>query len=157
MKKIILPQRFILVAFTFLISVLMYLDRACIGAAKGNISEEFGLNNIQWAWIMAAFTLGYALLQNPAGRLSDRKGARLVMTSIISVWSVLTALTGAAWNFISMVVIRFLFGTGEAGAFPTLSKVVYKWFPVKERGIVQGINFSGSRIGDGLPPPDCPP
>ena len=147
MKKIILPQRFILVAFTFLISVLMYLDRACIGAAKGNISEEFGLNNIQWAWIMAAFTLGYALLQNPAGRLSDRKGARLVMTSIISVWSVLTALTGAAWNFISMVVIRFLFGTGEAGAFPTLSKVVYKWFPVKERGIIQGINFSGSRIG----------
>ena len=61
MKKIILPQRFILVAFTFLISVLMYVDRACIGAAKGDISEEFGLNNIQWAWIMAAFTLGYAL------------------------------------------------------------------------------------------------
>ena len=146
MKKTI-PQRFILVTFTFLISVLMYVDRACIGAAKSNISGEFGLNNIQWAWIMAAFTLGYALLQNPAGRLSDKKGARLVMSSIISVWSVLTALTGAAWNFISMVLIRFLFGAGEAGAFPTLSKVVYKWFPVKERGIIQGINFSGSRIG----------
>lgn len=147
MKKTLMPQRFVLVVFTFLISVLMYVDRACIGAAKSSISEEFELSNIQWAWIMAAFTLGYALLQNPAGRMSDRKGARLVLTSIISIWSVLTALTGAAWNFVSMVFIRFLFGAGEAGAFPTLSKVVYKWFPLKERGIIQGINFSGSRIG----------
>jgi len=147
MKKTIIPQRFILVIFTFLISVLMYVDRACIGAAKGSVSDEFGLSNIQWAWVMAAFTLGYALLQNPGGRFADKKGPRLVMSSIITAWSVLTALTGAAWNFVSIVVIRFLFGAGEAGAFPTLSKVVYKWFPVKERGIVQGINFSGSRIG----------
>lgn len=147
MKKPIFPQRFVLVTFTFFISVLMYVDRACIGAAKGSVSDEFGLSNIQWAWVMAAFTLGYALLQNPGGRFADKKGPRIVMTSIISIWSVLTALTGAAWNFISMVVIRFLFGAGEAGAFPTLAKVVYKWFPVKERGIIQGINFSGSRIG----------
>jgi len=147
MKKPIIPQRFILVTFTFLISVLMYVDRACIGAAKGTVSEEFGLSNIQWAWIMAAFTLGYALFQNPGGRFADKKGPRLAMTSIIAVWSVLTAVTGAAWNFISMLVIRFLFGGGEAGAFPTLAKVVYKWYPVKERGIIQGINFSGSRIG----------
>jgi len=147
MKRTLVPQRFILVAFTFLISVLMYVDRACIGAAKSSVSDEFGLSNIQWAWVMAAFTLGYALMQTPSGKLADKKGARLVMSGIITVWSILTALTGAAWNFISMVVIRFLFGSGEAGAFPTLSKVVYKWFPVKERGIIQGINFSGSRIG----------
>jgi ACS family glucarate transporter-like MFS transporter len=150
MKKTFIPQRYILVTFTFLISVLMYVDRACIGAAKGSVSDEFSLNNIQWAWVMAAFTLGYALLQNPGGRFADKKGPRLVMTSIITVWSLLTALTGAAWNFISMVLIRFFFGAGEAGAFPTLSKVVYKWFPVKERGIIQGINFSGSRIGGAL-------
>lgn len=147
MKRTIVPQRFLLVTFTFLISVLMYVDRACIGAAKGVVSEEFGLTNIQWAWVMAAFTLGYALMQNPGGRFADKKGPRIAMTSIIVVWSALTAVTGAAWNFISMVIIRFLFGGGEAGAFPTLAKVVYKWFPVKERGIIQGINFSGSRIG----------
>jgi ACS family glucarate transporter-like MFS transporter len=146
-KKSRLPQRFILVTFTFFISVLMYVDRACIGAAKGSVSSEIGLSNIQWAWIMAAFTLGYAVLQTPSGKLADKKGARLVLSSIIAIWSLLTALTGAAWNFISMVVIRFLFGAGEAGAFPTLSKVVYKWYPVNERGIIQGINFSGSRIG----------
>lgn len=147
MKKSIVPQRFVLVTFTFLISVLMYVDRACIGAAKGSVSDEFGLSNIQWAWVMAAFTLGYALMQTPSGKLADKKGARVVMSGIITVWSILTALTGVAWSFISMVVIRFLFGAGEAGAFPTLSKVVYKWFPVNERGIIQGINFSGSRIG----------
>lgn len=147
MKKPLIPQRFLLVSFTFLISVLMYVDRACIGAAKGSVSDEFGLSNIQWAWVMAAFTLGYALMQTPSGKLADKKGARVVMSGIITIWSLLTALTGAAWNFISMIVIRLLFGAGEAGAFPTLSKVVYKWFPVKERGIIQGINFSGSRIG----------
>ncbi len=147
MKKSIIPQRYVLVTFTFFISVLMYVDRACIGAAKGNISDEFGLSNIQWAWVMAAFTLGYALMQTPSGKLADKKGARVVLSGIITLWSVLTALTGAAWNFISMIFVRFLFGAGEAGAFPTLSKVVYKWFPVKERGIIQGINFSGSRIG----------
>lgn len=146
-NKTIVPQRFILVSFTFLISVLMYVDRACIGAAKGSVSSEFGLSNIQWAWVMAAFTLGYALMQTPSGKLADKKGARVVLSGIITIWSVLTALTGAAWSFISMIVIRFLFGAGEAGAFPTLSKVVYKWFPVNERGIIQGINFSGSRIG----------
>ena len=147
MKKSGIPTRFVLVFFTFLISVLMYVDRACIGAAKGSISSEFDLTNIQWAWVMAMFTLGYALFQTPSGKLADKKGPRVVMSSIITLWSLLTALTGAAWNFISMSIIRFLFGAGEAGAFPTLSKVVYKWFPVKERGIIQGINFSGSRIG----------
>jgi ACS family glucarate transporter-like MFS transporter len=96
---------------------------------------------------MAIFTLGYALLQTPTGMLADREGPRFVISLIVTLWSGLTALTGFAWNFVSMMVIRFLFGAGEAGAFPALSKVVYYWYPVKERGIIQGINFSGSRIG----------
>jgi ACS family glucarate transporter-like MFS transporter len=93
------------------------------------------------------FTLGYAIFQTPSGKLADKRGPRGVIAGIVTLWSILTALTGAAWNFISMMVIRFLFGAGEAGAFPSLAKVVYNWFPVKERGIVQGINFSGSRLG----------
>ncbi|WP_066627049.1 MFS transporter [Labilibacter marinus] len=141
------PRRIILVIGTFLITVLLYVDRACIGAAKENISSDFNLTNLQWTWVLAIFTLGYALFQRPAGQLSDKKGPRFVMACIIGVWSFLTALTGAAWNAMSLLVIRFLFGAGEAGAFPTLSKVVFKWFPIKERGIVQGINFSGSRLG----------
>lgn len=149
-NKSIIPVRVLLGASTFLISVLMYVDRACIGAAKEDISTEFSLSNIQWAWVMAAFTLGYALMQNPAGKMADKFGARKVMSGIITIWSILTAITGAAWNFISMIFIRLLFGAGEAGAFPTLSKVVFKWYPVNERGLIQGINFSGSRLGGAI-------
>ena len=125
----------------------MYIDRACISAAKDDICRDFSLDYIQWAWVMAAFTLGYALFQSPAGKCADIKGPRIVLTVIITLWSVFTALTSAAWNYLSMLSIRFLFGAGEAGAFPTFSKVVYKWFPISERGTIQGINFSGSRIG----------
>jgi len=132
---------------TFFLTVLLYVDRACISTAKADICTDLELNIKQFGWIMAVFTLGYALLQTPSGILADRKGPRFVITLIVTLWSGLTAITGYAWNFVSMLVIRFLFGAGEAGAFPALSKVVYNWYPVKERGVIQGINFSGSRIG----------
>ncbi len=146
-KKTIVPIRFLLVFSTFLLTVLLYIDRACISAAKDQISSDLGFGLTDFGWVMAIFTLGYALFQVPAGKLADKFGPRGVISGIVMIWSVLTALTGAAWSFISMLVIRFFFGAGEAGAFPALSKVVYNWFPIKERGVVQGINFSGSRIG----------
>ena len=130
-----------------MLTVLLYIDRACISAAKEEISSDLNFDLTDFGWVMAMFTLGYALFQTPAGKWADRKGPRSVIATIVTLWSVLTALTGAAWNYLSMLIIRFLFGAGEAGAFPSLAKVVYNWFPVKERGIVQGINFSGSRIG----------
>lgn len=147
MKKTIIPIRYILVFGTFLLTVLLYVDRACISAAKKDISSDLGFSNTDFGWIMAVFTLGYALLQTPSGKLADKHGARGVIAAIVAIWSTLTAVTGLSWNYASMLVIRFLFGAGEAGAFPALSKVVYNWFPIKERGIIQGINFSGSRIG----------
>ncbi len=147
MKKRNFPIRILLVFSTFMLTVLLYIDRACISAAKEEISSDLNFDLTDFGWVMAVFTLGYALFQTPAGKWADKKGPRTVITGIISIWSILTALTGAAWNFVSMMIIRFLFGAGEAGAFPSLAKVVYTWFPVKERGIVQGINFSGSRIG----------
>jgi len=147
MKKTLIPIRFALVFSTFLLTVLLYVDRACISAAKGDISADLGFSMTEFGWIMAIFTLGYALFQTPAGKLADSKGARGVIAGIVGIWSVLTAITGMAWNYTSMLIIRFLFGAGEAGAFPALSKVVYNWYPIKERGIIQGINFSGSRIG----------
>jgi len=147
MKKTIIPIRFVLVFSTFLLTVLLYVDRACISAAKGDISSDLGFSMTEFGWIMAVFTLGYALFQTPAGKLADSLGARGVIAGIVTIWSALTAVTGFAWSYTSMLVIRFLFGAGEAGAFPALSKVVYNWFPISERGIIQGINFSGSRIG----------
>ncbi len=142
-----MPFRIILSLASFLLTVLLYVDRACISAAKDGISKDFGLSKTEFGWVLAVFTLGYALFQTPSGWLADRFGPRKVITGIVSIWSLLTAVTGASLGFVSILIIRFLFGAGEAGAFPALSKVAFNWFPIKERGIVQGINFSGSRVG----------
>ncbi len=142
-----IPARAVLVLNTFLLSVLLYVDRTCISTAKDAVTGELLLTDRQWSWVLAAFALGYALFQTPGGMLADRLGGRGVLTAVVVAWSLFTGLTAAAWSFASLLVIRFLFGAGEAGAFPGMAKVVYGWIPVQERGLVKGINFSGSRIG----------
>lgn len=150
MNKSFFPFRFVLVFFTFLFTVLMYIDRACISTAKDPIMKDLGLSTTDMGWIMAIFTLGYALSQIPSGKLADKRGSKFMITAILAIWTILTTITGRAWNFISLFITRFVFGAGEAGVFPSLSKVVFNWFPVKERGLIQGINFSGSRLGAAL-------
>jgi ACS family glucarate transporter-like MFS transporter len=142
-----LPKRFLLVMGTFLLSLLLYIDRACISAAKNPIAESLGFSDKQMGWVLSAFALGYALFQTPAGMFADKFGPRKVLSAIAVLWSVFTALTGLAWSFMSMLVLRFFFGASEAGAFPGMSRAVFSWFPLKERGLVTGINFSGSRLG----------
>lgn len=139
--------RFVIIACTFLLSVLLYIDRVCISVAGSSIRQELVLTETQMGWVLAAFALGYALLQTPAGRWVDRLGPRRMLTGIVLLWSTLTALTGACWNYLSLLVIRFVFGAGEAGAFPGIARVTYNWIPMQERGIVTGLNFSGSRFG----------
>ncbi len=145
-----IPRRFMLVSSTFLLSVLLYVDRTCVSTAKDAVSGELGLNHEQWAWVLASFAFGYALFQTPGGMLADRLGGRIVLTAVVGLWSLFTGLTAAAWNLTSLLIVRFLFGAGEAGAFPGMAKVVHAWIPVQERGLVKGINFSGSRLGAAL-------
>ncbi len=139
--------RYFVVAGMFLLALLLYIDRICISVAKDPIAGELGLSDKAMGWVLSAFALGYALFQVPSGLLADRLGPRSVLAGIVSFWSALTALTGAAWSFASLLVIRFLFGAGEAGAFPGMSRAVFSWIPLGERGIVTGLNFSGSRLG----------
>ncbi|MFY0689346.1 MAG: MFS transporter [Cyclobacteriaceae bacterium] len=145
--KTMIPTRYLLVFATFMLTLILYIDRVCISAAKGAISDDLGFSDTQMGWVMSAFALGYALMQIPSGLMSDRYGPRKILTVIVGVWSLFTALTGAVKGLFSMLTVRFLFGAGEAGAFPGISRSVYSWFPVRERGIVTGINFSGSRLG----------
>ncbi|TNJ47208.1 MFS transporter [Tamlana fucoidanivorans] len=140
-------RRYAFFAGSFLITLLLYIDRVCISSAKDSISADLNLTDIQMGWILSAFALGYALFQVPGGAMGDKYGVRKVMTSIMVLWSIFTALTGAAWNYISMLSFRFIFGGAEAGAFPNISRAAFSWVPLKERGIFQGINFSGSRLG----------
>jgi MFS transporter, ACS family, glucarate transporter len=142
-----IPKRYLVVTGTFLLSVLLYVDRVCISTAKGPITRDLGLTDTQFGIVMSAFALGYALFQTPSGMLADRIGGRKILASIVTIWSIFTGLSALAWNYTSLLVIRFLFGAGEAGAFPGMARAVYSWIPVKERGLVKGINFSGSRLG----------
>jgi len=142
-----LPKRVWLVVGTFSLSLLLYVDRVCISAAEGPLSADLGLSREQMGWVMSAFALGYALFQAPAGSLADRYGPRVVLAAVVILWSIFTGLTAVAAGVISLLVVRFLFGAGEAGAFPGIARAVYAWIPMQERGLVQGINFSGSRVG----------
>lgn len=142
-----IPKRYLLVFGTFLLSVLLYVDRICISAAKEPITEDLGLTDEQFGWALSAFALGYALCQAPSGWLADRFGPRRVLSAVVTFWSIFTGLTGAAWSYVSLLVTRLLFGAGEAGAFPGIARATFSWIPMAERGIVQGINFSASRLG----------
>ena len=146
-KKQAIPRRVLFVSGTFLLSVLLYVDRVCISAAQPQVVADLGLTDTQMGWVLSVFALGYALFQTPSGILADRFGPRRILTAVVAFWSLFTALTGTAFNYVSMLIYRFLFGVGEAGAFPGMARAVYSWIPMKERGLVTGINFSGSRLG----------
>jgi MFS transporter, ACS family, glucarate transporter len=144
------PMRYIMVLATFLLAMLVLVDRACISVVKDAMSSSLGLTDKEFGWVLSVFALGYALFQAPAGYLADRYGARAVLTGVVLLWSMFTVFTGLASGFISLILIRFLFGMGEAGAFPGIAKMISRWIPVKERGTVNGINFSGGRVGTAL-------
>lgn len=151
-----IQRRHLVVFSTFLLSVLLYVDRACISTAKDPVMHDLALSDRQWGWVMAAFAFGYALLQTPAGALADRFGGRRVLAAVVTLWSLFTGLTALAWSYGSLLAMRFLFGAGEAGAFPGMARVVYSWIPVRERGVVKGINFAGSRLGAAATMPVLP-
>jgi ACS family glucarate transporter-like MFS transporter len=123
------------------------VDRVCISAAEGPIRAELKLSEKEFGWALSAFALGYALCQTPSGMLADRFGPRLVLMAVVTLWSLFTGLTGAVSGLLGLLIVRFLFGCGEAGAFPGMARANYAWIPMSERGIVQGINSSGSRLG----------
>lgn len=146
-KTTLVPKRFYFVMGTFLLSVLLYVDRVCISAAQPQVVADLGLTDTQMGWVLSVFALGYALFQTPSGILADRFGPRRILTAVVSFWSVFTVMTGLAYNYVSLLIYRFLFGAGEAGAFPGIARAVFSWIPMNERGLVTGINFSGSRLG----------
>jgi len=140
-------QRFVLISILFFHSVNTYMDRACIASAADLILKDLSISKETLGLIFSIFAFGYALFQIPSGWIADRLGPRKALTIVVSVWSCFTALTGAARNAVQMLVLRFLFGVGEAGAFPGATQAFFRWLPVKERGLAHGINFSGSRLG----------
>ncbi len=136
-----------------LMYLVTYIDRVNISAAAPLISKEFGFSKITMGLIFSAFVWSYALFQVPGGWLGDKYGPRSVLGGIVAYWSVMTALTARGVGAISFAVIRFFFGAGEAGAFPTATRAMQLWYPRKERGLAQGISHSASRLGAAVAPP----
>lgn len=126
------------------LAMVTYLDRACIGAMAPSISAEFGLDEAQMSWVFFSFILAYAIFEIPTARWADKRGAKNVLTRIVSWWSVFTIATAGAWSYASLLVTRFLFGMGEAGAWPCVARVMSRWVPFRERGTAKGIFFAGA-------------
>jgi sugar phosphate permease len=136
-----------------LMYLITYLDRVNISAAAPVISKEFNFDKLTMGAIFSAFVWSYALFQVPGGWLADRFGPRNVLTTIVTYWSVMTAVTAAATGAVSFMIVRFLFGIGEAGAFPGATRAMQVWYPPRERGFVQGVTHSASRLGAAIAPP----
>lgn len=142
-----MPKRYLLIAGMVLLSMILYIDRSVIATVRDNLHDELGFSDKQIGLILSIFGFAYALGQTPGGWLADRFGSRKTLTLVILVWSVFTSLTGVVRGFFSMLSVRFLFGLGEAGAYPAMARGIYSWLPKRERGIAHGLNFSGGRIG----------
>jgi MFS transporter, ACS family, glucarate transporter len=144
--------RYRVVALATTLAMVTYLDRVAIGTLAPGIRKDLGLTAVEMGWVFTAFQLAYGLFEVPTGRWADRVGTRSVLARIVIWWSVLTAATAAAFNYPIMLAVRFLFGAGEAGAWPCVARTFSRWIPRSERGRAQGIFFCGAHLVAGLTP-----
>lgn len=139
-------------AFLVVLAVITFLDRIAISVAAARMQADLHIQTNRWGWILGAFVLSYGLFEIPTGALGDRLGPRRVLTRIVWWWSAFTALTGMMTGFSGLLVTRFLFGVGEAGAYPNISAALARWFPARSRAQAQGWIWGASRLGGALAP-----
>src|SRR3954469_15883049 len=116
------------------------------------MQRELGMDNTAMGIVFGAFTLAYGLFEVPTGRWGDRFGSRGVLLRIVLWWSAFTSLTGAVNGFYLLLMVRFLFGAGEAGALPNAARVLAHWFPVGTRGRAQGFLTTSMLLGGVVAP-----
>lgn len=151
-----------------LLAMITYMDRAANGSARGEIMND--LNRAgdgtttytanDFFWVLMAFQLAYAIFEVPSGWLGDTVGPRSTLLRVVLWWSIFVFLTGFVGlnvagffvGFTALIVIQFLFGVGEAGAFPNISKALYNWFPGTQRGFAKSIIWMSARFMGGLTP-----
>ena len=147
-----MKKRYQVLTVLSILSMITFLDRISLSSASASIMEELQLSTVQWGWILGMFTIAYAAFEIPTGWLGDKMGGKKVLIRVVIWWSFFTILTGFSTGFIMLLVVRFLFGMGEAGAYPNTSIVLAKYFPVLERGRAQATIWGASRLGAALTP-----
>jgi ACS family glucarate transporter-like MFS transporter len=138
--------------FLLALAAVTYLDRVCISVLAPYISRDLGLTTIQMSFVFSSFAIAYAGFELVTAWWGERIGTRRVLTRVVGWWSVFTIVTAMAWSYSSLLVIRFLFGAGEAGAWPNAALAFSRWIPVRERGRAQGLFFAAAHLSGGLTP-----
>jgi MFS transporter, ACS family, glucarate transporter len=144
--------RYRVTAFAISLAALAYMQRVAISQTAGSIQADLHLGKAELGWVFGAFGLSYALFEIPNGLLGDRFGVRVTLTRIVIAWSAFTALTGATWNFTSLWMARFLFGAGEAGCFPNLTRMLSTWLPLQSRLRAQALMWACTRWAGAVTP-----
>ncbi len=146
------------------LAMITYLDRAVVANSKDAIMDSLGKDRANWFYLAFAFQIAYALFEVPTGWMGDRFGPRSTLLRIVLWWTFFLGLTGLAGHleifgyeilFITfglLIFVQFLFGMGEAGAFPNISRSLYNWFPMQDRGFASGTVWMSSRFMGGLTP-----
>jgi sugar phosphate permease len=144
--------RWLVLLLISLMYMITYMDRTGISIAAPAMEKDFGLSSTAMGIVFSVFLWAYAIGQIPGGSLADRFGPRLILLVIVPFWSLMTGLTAVAAGAASLIVIRFVFGLAESAAFPTATRAMQLWFPKAERGIVQGVTHSFSRLAVAIVP-----
>src|SRR4051794_28321616 len=144
--------RYWVVVFAVTLAIFSYIDRVALSRAAGTITKELGLSKEQMGWVFFAFASAYAIFEIPSGYMGDRWGPRRVLMRIVIWWSFFTAATGWAFNFLSLFLTQLLFGAGEAGCFPNITRALATWLPREERVRAQGIIWLSARWGGAFTP-----
>ena len=147
-----MKYRYRVLGMLLLLSIVTYIDRVCISVAGPAMQKDLGISPERWGWVVGLFAISYAVFEIPSGAMGDRIGARKVLTRIVIWWSVFTSLTGTVSNYFLLLLVRFMFGAGEAGAYPNSSSSISRWFPVVERARAHGLVWMASRVGGAVSP-----
>ena len=135
-----------------LLFAITYLHRVCIAVAGPRMQADLRIDPVGWGWVTGMFTLSYCLFEIPTGALGDRIGPRRVLTRIVLWWFAFTSLTGTMSNYYLLLLTRFCFGAGEAGAYPNAGVVISRWFPAAQRASISGVTLMASQIGGAVAP-----
>ncbi|MCW3463529.1 MFS transporter [Chitinophaga nivalis] len=147
-----MKKRFLVLGVLCILAIITYLDRTALSVAEHGITSELHISEKEFGWLLAAFSIAYGIFQIPMGMLGDKMGVKTILLLIVLWWSVFTMLTGVAGSFMVLIIVRFLFASGEAGAFPNISIALSKWFPAVERGRAQSFIWMFTRFGGALAP-----
>ncbi len=132
--------------------VITYLDRVCLAVAGPRMQSALHVGPVQWGWITGVFTISYAAFEIPSGFLGDRLGPRRLLTRIVLWWSLFTSLTGLVSSVNLLLLVRFCFGMGEAGAYPNTGIAIARWFPPSQRTSAWGFGTMSGQIGGAIAP-----